>query len=248
MTHTLRRVFASLLVVVSAVVAQSTPAPIDSWRDAEAAARAGDRAAVRRHLETAWRESRVDRTAVALDLADLADGDGRTAEALLWTLRARRDAPRREDVVVALDRRMSGAARSSAATGIAGLFDRIDRWSTARWTLTVVAIGTLGVVLILVGRRRRDVPLVGAAMLAVMVALVVVDAVRRNTRDEAVVVDDGVPLRGDPHAESPAVSRIPAGTIVAPVADSGIWTEVDVGGHRGFVESASILRVEPIGR
>lgn len=247
MTQTLRRVFASLVVVVSVVVAQATPAPVDAWRAAEAAARLGDRAAVRRHLEEAWREGRVDRVAVALDLADLAEGEGRTAEALMWTLRARRVAPRRVEVLAAWARRSEGGT-PTPRTWAARVFDRIDRWTTVRWTLTVVAIGALGVALILVGRRRRDVPLVGAVMLVVMVALVVVDAVRRNTRDDAVVVDDGVPLRGDPHAESPAVSRLPAGTVVVPVADSGIWTEVDVGGRRGFVESASLLRVDAITR
>ncbi len=248
MTRTMRLVGAWLVVLVSTVFAQGTPAAIDSWRNAESAARAGDRAAVRRHLEAAWRDGRVDRVAVALDLADLADAEGRTAEALVWTLRARREAPRREEVVAALDRRMSGSGRSSHSTGAARFLERVDRWSTSRWTLTVVAIGGLGVGLILAGRRRRDLPIVGAALLVAMVALVVVDAVRRGPRAEAVVMDDGVPLRGEPHAESPAASRLPSGTVVVPLADSGIWTEVDIGGRRGFLESASLMRVDAIER
>jgi hypothetical protein len=61
-------------------------------------------------------------------------------------------------------------------------------------------------------------------------------------------MDDGVPLRGEPHAESPAASRLPSGTVVVSFADSGIWTEVDIGGRRGFLESASLMRVDAIER
>lgn len=217
----------------------------DAWERARDAAGRGDRMATVSSLRAAYDEGVRDRAAIALDLADLADAEGRTAEALAWTLRAARADPRDRDVLEATTAR-TRVARASAAPTFAGRVRRfLDGLPRGPWTALVLGVGFSGAGLVALGRRSRIAVAAGILSLAGMVALIVDDARRSSGEPLAVVVSDGVILRAEPHAERPSGTRVSTGSVVVVLADSGAWTHVAIDGRRGFVEGATLMRVDP---
>lgn len=207
----------------------------------------GSAAAYEGALATGWTS-----TALLLNLSGAYAGAGEAGRAVLYAERARRLAPRDEDVhrhLEALHERLGLEDEAPARA------DAVAAWLSARLgagglaaVLLAVFLGALALAAVRVwtGRpspwRRRA--LGALAVLGLGLAVLTGLTARFEARPRAVAMAAEVPVRAAPSAGAAEVARLPEGRLVALGARRGPWQAVRLaGGGTGWAEAASLAPI-----